>query len=293
MPIVIAIAAIIAAFVSARLWYISIPLALLISFAPSFIKQGERSLFATYKMRFSIVHLAVGIVLSLLTGFLFSRLEEGTIGWLYMALFAVGIIFIIHSGTAKQTPEDVEIAAAKKEQARKDLIARSQFSDSNIITLYSKEQMVRYIRAKHNELAVKSISPEKGKGAFSSRDSPKETYNTSLLECTCRDFQKHTPAPCKHIYYLADAMGILDNYKAGLPSSFAKVESDYLKTGYSRDYDNWEATAKTVAPSPSSSDNWETVVDHQAGNIGFSVQTRSRYVEVDEFGNKIDDEDED
>lgn len=75
-------------------------------------------------------------------------------------------------------------------------------------TLKSNAQATRLDRARGGDLTAKRVDRNKGKAVFVGTTGG--DYKTTLDKCTCPDFQKRE-MPCKHMYYLADACGLLNN----------------------------------------------------------------------------------
>lgn len=72
----------------------------------------------------------------------------------------------------------------------------------------SEEQSRRLERARNGELTPVWVDTRIALASFVGGDSKK--YHTSLKKCSCPDFKKRG-VPCKHMYYLADQMGMIDN----------------------------------------------------------------------------------
>ncbi|MBQ8947789.1 MAG: SWIM zinc finger family protein [Lachnospiraceae bacterium] len=77
-------------------------------------------------------------------------------------------------------------------------------------SIKSKPQLDRLMRAREGELTARKVDRISGKAVFVG--STGGDYKTTLNKCTCPDFQKRN-MPCKHMYYLADACGLLDEVK--------------------------------------------------------------------------------
>lgn len=65
----------------------------------------------------------------------------------------------------------------------------------------------------YKELTVVSINAPARRGVFAS-SSGNDRYYTTLSDCSCPDFQKRH-LPCKHMYYLADKCGVLEDITYG------------------------------------------------------------------------------
>jgi len=65
---------------------------------------------------------------------------------------------------------------------------------------------------------VKNIDTQKATAQFLGRDA--DTYQTTLIDCTCRDFERQG-VPCKHMYRLAKELSLMQ-----LPE-FRPGEEDY------------------------------------------------------------------
>jgi hypothetical protein len=65
---------------------------------------------------------------------------------------------------------------------------------------------------------VKKIDAQKATAQFLGRDA--DIYQTTLIDCTCRDFERQE-TPCKHMYRLAKELGLIQ-----LPE-FQPGEEDY------------------------------------------------------------------
>lgn len=63
----------------------------------------------------------------------------------------------------------------------------------------------RKMRAMNGELTAIRISLDSKKAIFLGSEG--YTYHTTLIKCSCPDFQKRN-VPCKHMYYLAHKCGI-------------------------------------------------------------------------------------
>ncbi|GHV34894.1 hypothetical protein FACS18949_11770 [Clostridia bacterium] len=253
MPIVIIILILIYAVVGAKFWYIAIPIAWFIGLVPSLSKQSDRTRFDTYKMRLSLPSLIIGVALGLPSGILFSSLESGRIGYIYLLLFLIGSFLLLISGTMKQTPEDVEEARLKKEadERKKEAnerklnleleaeVEKSPFGKDKIKHLYSREHLIRYMRAINHELVVVKVDRKTRTAVFRSRHDSDKTYKTSLSRCNCPDYLGRDVSACKHMFFLADELNLLSDYNQNLPQNFDSVMTKYENTQYSSDYDSW------------------------------------------------------
>lgn len=97
------------------------------------------------------------------------------------------------------------------------------------------EQVKRIESAKKLKKDVVSINTEEGRVLV--QGSAADPYKATLQECTCPDFAIRQ-APCKHMYYLAGEMGLLEDlpvYKkkesAFDPGSEIEKYRDLYKSG--------------------------------------------------------------
>lgn len=77
-------------------------------------------------------------------------------------------------------------------------------------TLNSNAQKTRIKRAKSGDLTPWYVDSKCKYAIFVGSDSGK--YFTTLKKCTCPDFQKRG-VPCKHMFYLADELELLNSDK--------------------------------------------------------------------------------
>ena len=90
------------------------------------------------------------------------------------------------------------------------------------------EQKKRYEKAQKVDLTPLSIDKEAGLAYFSG--SRKKPYETTLNECTCKDFALRQ-LPCKHMYRLALELGYLDGDFKGDKNYINKnMINDYIFT---------------------------------------------------------------
>ena len=74
------------------------------------------------------------------------------------------------------------------------------------------DQIKRIISGTEPKMHKKIISINKDNPEIVIQGSAKEPYTATLMECTCTDFA-FRQAPCKHMYCLANELGLLDEYK--------------------------------------------------------------------------------
>ena len=74
------------------------------------------------------------------------------------------------------------------------------------------DQVKRIISGIDPKMRKKIVSINKDDPEITIQGSAKEPYVATLTECTCPDFAIRQ-APCKHMYCLANELGLLDEYK--------------------------------------------------------------------------------
>lgn len=110
---------------------------------------------------------------------------------------------------------------------------------------YTDDLMVRFCRAENKELICISINNLEKTAVFRSRTCSND-YHTTLNSCTCPDHA----IPCKHMFYLANHLGRLEEWKRNLPhEKYDKLVQSYNNCQYRNDPKGWMRD-KTVE------DNW-------------------------------------
>lgn len=79
------------------------------------------------------------------------------------------------------------------------------------IHLNDVEQVQRIILGMGKKVKSGILSLDKSAGVAKIQGSGKEPYECTLNECTCADFFMRR-RPCKHIYAIADEMGLLKDF---------------------------------------------------------------------------------
>ena len=101
---------------------------------------------------------------------------------------------------------------------------------------YTDALMVRFCRVENKELICVDINRMNKTALFRSRSCPNECYHTTLDKCTCPDSE----VPCKHMLYLANSLGCLENWKRGLPQErYNNVVKTYNNCQYRNDPEGW------------------------------------------------------
>lgn len=101
---------------------------------------------------------------------------------------------------------------------------------------YTDAIMVRFCRVENKELICVDINRMNKTALFRSRSCPNECYHTTLDKCTCPDSE----VPCKHMLYLANSLGRLENWKKGLPQErYNNVVKTYNNCQYRNDPEGW------------------------------------------------------
>ena len=77
-------------------------------------------------------------------------------------------------------------------------------------TLDSNAQKTRIKRAKSGDLTPRNVNSKYKYATFVGSEGGK--YLTTLKKCTCPDFQKRG-VPCKHMFYLANELDLLNSDK--------------------------------------------------------------------------------
>lgn len=101
---------------------------------------------------------------------------------------------------------------------------------------YTDALMVRFCRVENKELICININRTDKTAVFRSRFNPAEYYHTTLNKCTCPDSE----VPCKHMLYLANSLGYLENWKKGLPQErYNNLVKSYDTCPYKNDPKGW------------------------------------------------------
>jgi len=101
---------------------------------------------------------------------------------------------------------------------------------------YSSSILIRFCRMKNKEFICVDMNRLNETAIFESRFSPKKHYHTTLHKCTCPDCE----APCKHMLFLADSLGYLDNWKRDIPQeTYNNIARTYNNCRYRNDPVGW------------------------------------------------------
>lgn len=163
----------------------------------------------------------------------------------FVIIVFVILFFVISSGTNNNTnnnhksysfsderktvPETQTVKNTPKTQTIKQTIDYDKLP-------YSDEILIRFYRAISKEHNCKKINRLEKTAVFQSRLNPTELYNTNLQKCSCPD----EVLPCKHMLYLADSLGVLENWKRNLPTDrYVNIVKFYINSQYKNDPDGW------------------------------------------------------
>lgn len=101
---------------------------------------------------------------------------------------------------------------------------------------YTDALLVRLCRVENQELICIDINRINKTALFRSRSCPNECYHTTLNKCTCPDSE----VPCKHMLYLANSLGYLENWKNGVPQArYNNIVKTYNNCQYRNDPEGW------------------------------------------------------